>query len=340
MSVKLVEITRSGVVESIHRGDVAVVDAKGRIVFQAGDPEKLTFFRSSAKPIIAVASLESGIAEKFEFGLKEIALMASSHSGEKEHIQVLKTMLKKIGIEGSNLKCGIKEPTGEEAARELIAEGGSPTELHCNCSGKHIGVIASVLEKGLPWEDYHKTDHLIQRDIQKVISDFSGVEAEGIIKGIDGCGITVYAIPLKNMAFAYANLCNQEFMQGKYKKSQNYVLSAMTMYPEMVAGKGRLDTVLMSKFGSRVVGKFGAEGVYCCGILGRNMGIAVKIEDGNSRAVAPVILELLVRLGVVSASEMEELEEYWRPAVLNHRGEAVGEYRIAGESGIKAIIAN
>ncbi|MCX7708552.1 MAG: asparaginase [Clostridia bacterium] len=330
MSEILVEVTRSGIVESIHRGNIAVVDTTGKLLGSVGDPERITFFRSSAKPIIATAVLESGIVEKFKLDLKEVAIMASSHSGGKEHVAVLESIMDKTGISRSLLACGIKEPTGQEAAKELIAEGIEPNELHCNCSGKHLGVIAATKEKGLPDKDYHKYEHEIQKQIEKVVSDFTTMKSENIVKGIDGCGIPVYGIPLKNMALAYANLCNENFLDGKYKKSQNYVVSAMTLYPEMVAGKGRFDTELMKRFGDRLIAKFGAEGVHCLGLIGKGIGMAVKIEDGNSRGVNPAVLEALLQLNVLDRKEVDEaveIKELWRPKVKNNRDEIVGEMR-------------
>lgn len=334
MSVSLVDVTRSNVVESIHYGDVVVVDNKGNTLFQSGDSERLTFFRSSAKPIIAVASLASGIVEKFGLTLKEIATITSSHRGEEEHIKVIEGMMDKIGINRSTLLCGIREPNSKEAAKELTARGESPSELHCNCSGKHVGIIASVIAKGLPVEGYLSYEHMIGKYIEGVVSDFCGMKPQDIIKGIDGCGLTVYAIPLKNMAFSYANLVDESFKDYKYEKSQNYVLRAMTSHPEMVAGNGHLDTELMRLTGDRLIGKSGAEGVYCAGIREKGIGIALKIADGNSRAVGPVILELLFRMGIINADELDKLKEFYNPSILNNRDERVGDLRVSSESGL------
>jgi L-asparaginase II len=329
MPVKLVEVTRSNVVESMHRGDIVVVRSDGNVLYNLGDQHRLTFMRSSSKPIQAIAALEAGVVEKFGLDLWEIALMAASHSGEKQHIEVANSIMKKAGIGEDELECGIHEPLGKEAAKELCSSGQTPSKLHCNCSGKHLGVIAAAKAKGLSINGYSKPDHPIQKDIERVISDFSNVEAEEMIKGCDGCGITVYGIPLKNMALAYANLCDKDFMGGKYRKSQNYILSSMTMYPEMVSGVGRIDYELMKNFGDRIIGKIGAEGVYCAGIIGKSMGIAVKIEDGSNRAVEPVILHILQQLKVLTGSELEKVKKYYNPEILNHRGDKVGEIRAA-----------
>ncbi len=156
---------------------------------------------------------------------------------------------------------------------------------------------------------------------------FCGVEPECIVRSVDGCGVPVFAGPLKSLALAYARLCDEGFMDGKYKKSQNYIISSMTMYPEMIAGNGRLDTAIMKRFGDRIICKIGAEGVYCVGIIGKGVGIALKIQDGNSRAIGPVILDMLLQMKVIREDEINELKEYLRPKVINHKGEVVGEIK-------------
>ncbi len=327
MPVKLVEVIRGKTVESIHRGDIAVVSLKDDILYELGDSERLTFFRSSSKPFQAIASLESGITEKFDIEQKEIALMASSHSGEEEHINVIKGFMEKVGIAEEALICGSHEPINREAALELITSGTKPTMLHCNCSAKHVGILAACKIKGYELKDYNRYDHPIQKDIDKVISDFTGIAESEIVKGIDGCNIPVHAVSLRNMAYSYANLTNYKFMDGKYEKSQKSLIASMIAFPEMVAGKGRLDTELMKLLKGKVIAKIGAEGVYCASIPSKNIGISIKIEDGNSRALGPVILETLLQLNIISSEEIEVLRNFWRPEVLNHYGEKSGEIK-------------
>ena len=327
MPEKLVEMIRSEFVESVHQGNIVVAASNGNVIYELGDSGRVTYFHSSAKPIQGIAMLETGLVEKFGLDLKEIALMISSHSGEKEHIEVLKSLMDKIGVGEEVLECGIADPVNKDVLKELFSAGLSVTRLHCNCSGKHLGFIAASKVMGYPLEEYHRADHPIQKSVGKVLAEFSGAKPDLITNGIDGCSVPVYAIPLKNMAISYANLCNPGFMGGKYSKSQNYVTSAMTMYPEMVAGKGRIDTELMKRCGSRVIGKIGAEGVYCAGILGKGIGAAIKIEDGSNRAVGPAIMELLLQLKVITHDEAESMKEFWNPPVLNNKGEVTGEIK-------------
>ena len=316
MSEILIEVIRGKLIESIHRGDIAVARYDGNVLYQCGDIDYMSFMRSAAKPIQAIAVLECEVAEKYGLNLSEIAILMSSHSGEKIHIDVLNEILRKLGIGINALQCGTHDPLGIDAAKELISKGQITNSLHCNCSGKHLGQIAAVLMKGLPLVDYYKLDGGIQPDILDIISKFSGVDETQIELGIDGCGIPVYGMPLRNMAFAYANLCNENFMNRKYIKSQNYVISAMTMHPEMIGGKGRFDTELMRHFGDRLIGKFGDEGIYCVGLIGKGVGIAVKIEDGHTRA-----------LKIIKNEEIAPMKDFWNPPIKNHRGEIVGEIK-------------
>jgi L-asparaginase II len=329
MPVKVAEVYRGKVLESTHMGSIAVVRWDGSVLYALGDHTRLTFFHSAAKPLQALAALEYGIAEKFGFDLKEIAIMASSHNGEKEHIGILERIMEKLGVGEQALKCGAHEPLGKEAARELRLSGKEPSRIHCNCSGKHLGFIAAAMAKGLGTEEYHRTDHSVQEDVKRVISEFSNVAKEDIEAATDGCGVPVYAVPLGNMALAYANLCNNNFMEGKYKKSQNYIVSAMTMFPDVIAGKGSFDTEIMASFGDRIVVKTGAEGVCCAGLPAKGVGLALKIEDGSKRAAEPVMLEILHQMKVIGKDELEKVEKFRRPEIKSHSGDKIGEVRAA-----------
>lgn len=327
MSVKLVEVIRSNLIESVHRGSLAIVNSDGKLLHGLGDVDRPTYFHSSAKPLQGIASLDAGIVEKFGLDLKEVAIMISSHSGESEHIEVLGGLMKKIGIGTEALECGIADPIGSDVLRELYTAGRTISKLHCNCSGKHLGMLAACSAMGYSTKDYNQKNHPVQERVKRVITEFCGVPSERMADGIDGCTVPVYAVPLRNMALSFANLCNPDFLDGKYKKSQNYILSAMTMYPEYMAGKRRLDTVLMKRYGSRVIGKVGAEGVYCAGLIGKATGIAIKIEDGSARATSPVILETLLQMGILNDEEVEGMKEFWKPSLFNNKGEVIGEIR-------------
>ena len=184
-AVKLVEMLRAELVESTHDGSIAVAASNGDIIYKLGDSERVTYFHSSAKPIQGIAMLETGIVEKFGLDLKEIALMISSHNGENEHIEVLKSLMGKIGVGDEALECGIAEPVSRDALKELLSAGLPVTRLHCNCSGKHLGFIAASRVMGYPLEGYYKPGHPMQENVRKVVSEFSGAKPEMMVCGVD-----------------------------------------------------------------------------------------------------------------------------------------------------------
>lgn len=325
LSEPAVKVTRGPIVESVHRADVAVADNAGRVLFWVGDPGKVTYWRSSAKPIQAVPVIETGAAQRFGFEDDEIAVMCASHSGEDVHIRAVAGILRKIGLADRALACGVHPPLNRDSAKRLVACGVAPWQLHCNCSGKHAAMLAIAVHMGYSVEGYFRPDHPVQRLMLREVSLFTGVPEEDIAIGVDGCGVPVFGLSLAAMARAFATLTSPERLPDAACAAARRVCRAMRAHPYMVAGRGRLTTDLMDAAGDRLVAKSGAEGVYCVGILGRGLGVAVKIEDGNARAAGPVVLEVLARIGVLDAGHLEALAEHHHPHVLNHRGEVVGD---------------
>src|SRR5215813_2089116 len=202
----LVEVKRGSITESRHRGHIVAVEPDGNIVASAGAFETVTFLRSSAKPLQAIPLLVSGAADRFGFTDREVALACASHNGEPIHTEVVASMLHKIGLGTEALRCGVHEPYGEEAARELRERGEPPNALHNNCSGKHAGMLALALYLGAPVETYHKPEHPVQLAIGKAVAQFSDVPLEDLAVGTDGCAVPVFGISVRAMAFAYARL--------------------------------------------------------------------------------------------------------------------------------------
>ncbi len=321
----LAKVNRGSIIESIHTGHIAVCDGSCNVRYYFGSMKRMTYFRSAAKPLIALAVLTTGVKEQFRLSYEEIAVMASSHSGEEHHIKVLSSFMKKLGLTEEMLQCGIHPPLDKDSERELYMKGKSPTVLHCNCSGKHLGVIAACMISGYSIKDYYMPDHPVQKLLTGIIAIFCRIEEQKIMKSVDGCGLTVYAVPLLNMAAAYANLSDRNFDGGRYREEQSDIIQAMTCYPEMVgASKKRYDTDVMKAFGSRIICKSGAEGAHCIGVIDRGMGIAIKIEDGSLRAIDPVAIETLLQTGVIKESELAAVSQYHKPPVLNHLVETVG----------------
>ncbi|MDY6964603.1 MAG: asparaginase [Halobacteriota archaeon] len=321
--MNLVEVRRNGLVESVHKGSIAVTDIEGKLVASFGDPEDVTFMRSAAKPLQAIPVVEIGAAERFHLTDEEIAVMCGSHSGQPFHVEAVKSALSKIGLDERDLRCGARYPLHRSSANELILKKEEPGPVHNPCSGKHTGMLAISIFMGYPTKDYYEADHPAQQLILESISDMAEVGKDQIRIGIDGCGVPVHGIPLKNMALAFAKLASPRDLRREKKRAAERVVCAMQSHPEMVAGSGRLCTVLMHAT-KKIITKIGAEGVYCVGVPEKNIGIAVKIEDGGDRAIGPVVIEVLDQLGILSEDELRSLQRYHYHPVKTHQKVIIG----------------
>ncbi|MCL6634187.1 MAG: asparaginase [Peptococcaceae bacterium] len=325
MSEVLVHVIRGGLVESRHRGDLVVVDSGGRITYSVGDPRATTFWRSAAKPFQALPLVEEGGMERFGLTGRELALITSSHGGEREHTETVCGILEKIGLTEEALACGPAAPMNQAAARELLRRNQPFAAVHNACSGKHSGMLALCVLKGWPVTGYWRPDHPLQQKMLEVVTEMTGMAPAAIKTGIDGCGVPVFAMPVYNMALAFARLAGPGgVVPGARRRALRRICTAMVSNPFYVAGTDRLDTVLMEGTGWRLVAKLGAEAVYCVGLVGGEMGFCLKIEDGGYRALDPVVIEVLHSLGWLAEEEYALLESRRRPPVKNHRGEVVG----------------
>ena len=328
----LAEVTRSGIVESRHYGHVAVCSSNGDILAHAGDPEMVTFIRSACKPMQALILFESGAADKFDFTDKEFAIMCSSHYGEPIHQEVILGLLGKIGCTMDDLETGCPYSIRPAYFEQQLRENIEMKPYNSDCSGKHCGFLAGCIAAGYPTKGYYEPDHPLQQDVLKIVSDITGVAAEDIGIGTDGCGVPVHALPLKNMAMAYARFTSPENLPEKYRAGAARLFDAMNAEPDMVAGPGGFCTELIRACGGRLIGKIGAEAVYCVGFKDKDLGVVVKVDDGNMlRAIPPVVVSVLDQLGMLSSSEKAALKDlgFARPQIINDHGRPVGEVRAA-----------
>lgn len=337
----LVEVIRGGRVESEHRGALAVVDATGRLVAHVGDVNLVSYLRSSAKPFQLLPLIESGAADRFGFTGAELAVMAGSHSGEPRHVAAVQSILDKIGLSEDALQCGVHMPFDPKAAHALRAAGREPTPIYNNCSGKHAGMLAQAVDRGLSTHDYLDPSHPVQIAIRQRLADLAGISFDEIGVGVDGCSAPTFALPLKASALAFARLTPRPPLsttnsappgEGEHKRTAlNRVAQVMMDYPEMVAGEGRLDTDLMSAAIGRVVSKGGAEGYHGMGIVREGqpaLGVAIKIADGDGRRGGhPVVIEVLRQLGALNDEALTALKSYHIWAITNHQGWEVGEVK-------------
>lgn len=325
---KLVVVQRDQYVESEHYGHIAVVNAKGELIHSIGDPERNVFARSALKPFQALPLLQSGAAERFLLSDKELAICCGSHNGEEQHVQTVASILLRLGLEETSLQCGVHSPYDLGSSEKLLIRGQKPDVLHNNCSGKHAGMLALAMHLQSDTATYHQLGHPVQKLISNVILQLAELKEEKLTATIDGCGVPAFGLPLAKLARMYALLAEPE-SSGSHSMRQGLsrIAASMTAFPEMVGGQDVLCTDLMKASGGTIVAKGGAEGVYGLALCKHGIGVAIKIEDGSSRAAYPAAVETLRQLGVLSSEELEVLECYHRPLLYNHRAERIGEIR-------------
>ncbi len=325
----LAEVTRGAIVESIHRGAVAVMDKDGKVIASVGDIGYLTYIRSAAKPMQALPVVASGAAKHFSLEPAELALIMASHSGEAEHVSLGMRILEKIGLGAASLQCGTHQPLHEGSSKALLANGQRPTVFHCSCSGKHAGMLTLAQHFQLNTADYFLPGHPVQQMMLESMADFTGLKTQDIPLGVDGCGVPVFALTLERMAYAYARWAAPDAFSAEKRAASHILREAMTGFPTIIAGTGRLATDLMKVTGSKLLVKDGTEGIFCIGIPHKGWGIALKIEDGNLRAGGPIIIRVLKELGILTADELGQLSGFTVKKLKNYRGETVGEIRPA-----------
>ncbi len=327
----LVEVTRGPAVESRHRGQIAVVDAAGNLRHGVGDPEALVCMRSLAKPFQALAVLTTGAAEAFGFGAPELALFSGSLSGQDFHVELVTRALARLGLTPDALQCGAHAPLHRPTAQSLAKEGKRPTPLHNTCAGKHTAMLALCVHHGWPLTNYLEVHHPVQDLILGTVARMVGVPRLQIKVAIDGCGAPVFYVPLKNIALGYGRLAG-----AQPESPAGILMAAILAHPRHIAGDGRLDTDVMLALPGGVFAKSGAEGGYALaltgaggGELGAALGVAIKIEDGASRALNPTVVAVLEQLGLLTPPAREALASSVQPPILNHRKEEVGRIRPA-----------
>lgn len=326
----MVEVTRGGQVESRHRGSYIVTDANGAVVAQAGKTERPVFPRSAIKAIQALPFVESGTADALGFGNRELSLACASHSGEPDHVELAKAMLAKAGLTEDDLECGPHWPTDEPVLVALAASGGKPGQAHNNCSGKHAGFLCTCRQLGIAHKGYVKRGHEYQKIVAETMEAVTGAPHNASNAGIDGCSIPTYAIPLSAMARGFARMATGTGFGPERARAAKRLLEACMAEPWYMADTGRSCTRIMEAGGGRVFAKTGAEGVFCAALPGLGLGIALKCDDGGTRAAEAMVCALLGRLIGADDALGASLEAMSRQPLKNRRGIEVGEVRPAG----------
>jgi L-asparaginase II len=341
-SQPVLELARAKVVEAVHFGSIAVVDSTGKLLHSWGDPRLIAFLRSSAKPFQILPFVERGGVEHFQYTQKELSISCASHETARIHLDTVREIQARIGVEERYLQCGPHLPGDADMFKTVVKQDIKPTANFNNCSGKHTAMLACAKMRGLPLENYLDPSHPIQQDILAVISEMCGIEKEDIELGVDGCSAPNFALPLFNAALGMARLCDPRGLNETRAVACKKVTAAMTAYPEMVANHGEFDTELMKAGAGKIVTKRGAEGFQIVGLMpgvyGENgVGIAMKIVDGDaahmdnelvsSNRVRPAVaIEILRQLNALDESQLKALSGFGPSKELtNYAGLHTGE---------------
>ena len=347
----LVRQLRNGIEESVHRGDIVEADAAGRLIRQLGDPERVVTLRSTVKPFGAVTLIEAGGIDAFDLEPAEIAIMASSHSGEDIHVRTIQGVFRRAGVSQALLACGSEGmPLDPLTSARLARDGEKAGPIRHMCSGQHAVSLLLARLKGWDLETYWQRDHPSQVAYRAVVARAFGRAPETLQTAIDGCGVETYAFPLREVAQAYAMLADPGAIPARDARSSiapalTLVRDAMLANPDMIGGRhDRLDTSLMKAVDGRLVSKAGMEALRGIAILpgsrvGTNgqgaTGMAIKIEDGDGydRGTWAATIEALRQAGVLDPAALRALARYHTPTILDPHGrvgaEAIAEFELA-----------
>jgi L-asparaginase II len=283
-------VVRGGVVEARHRVHAVAVE-DGAVVAEAGDAGLVAFMRSSSKPLQAIAAARA----RGDLDDRDLAIASASHLADDAQLAAVQALLAKAPAREGELECG--------------AEGHPPSKLTHNCSGKHAAMLALCRARGWPSEGYRLDEHRVQREMLAIHAEAAEVPEEEVPRAVDGCGVVTFALPLERMAHAFSRLAGLE--------GGDRVAAAMRAHPDLIRGARATDTRLMKALPAWIA-KGGAEGLLCA--AGDGLGVALKAEDGNGRALGPAAAAFLARLG-------RDLSDVAVLPLENTRGEVVGEIR-------------
>ena len=327
----LIELTRGALVESAHAGVVAVARADGGLAGAVGDVAAPIFPRSAIKPLQALPFVETGAVERFGLGPAEIAIACGSHSGTPRHVAVVEGLLARAGLTPAALGCGVHEPFDAAVARALIRRGERPTSLHHNCSGKHAAMLATAAHLGEPTDGYWLPDHPVQVRIRRVLEDLTGCSLSAEVCGIDGCSVPNWAIPPAAWPAPLRASCRGQDLTPQRAADCGRILQACTAHPDLVAGPGRFDTLVMQRLPGKVLVKTGAEGVYCG-------ALPAWASASRSRSrTAPSVHPRRSRRSVIARFHPEAREVAPDFVLRNWRGLDVGRVRVT--QALEAMLA-
>jgi L-asparaginase II len=325
----LTRVWRGQHVESQHRGAWALVDGAGRLVDGVGSVASPVWARSAIKSLQALPLVETGAAERFGYGDDELALALASHDGEPIHTERVAQLLARLGLSAGQLQCGPQPPGSSAARAELVRRGERPTALHNNCSGKHAGFLALTLHLGVDPARYLDPQAEPQRLVRRAVEQMCELSGEPVPTALDGCSAPTFRMPLARMATAIARVASPEGLEPARRAACERMQRAVAAHPELIAGtRERICTDLVRVSQGRLFAKIGGEAVYLIGAVGRDLGLAVKVDDGSYRGFHALLVELCARLGWLDPGQVEALEAWRDRTLANWAGRPVGRVEV------------
>lgn len=324
----VVKVSRGGMTESIHRGVIAICDSDGGVYKKLGDIERPIYARSAIKAIQAIPVVESGASEAFGMDSAEIALCCASHRGEAIHVDRVISWLKRLGLCEQYLECGPQMPSNQDAAKALILENSPATRAHNNCSGKHAGMITTAVHLGEPINGYVSQDHQIQIRLIRLMEELGDINLCKTARGIDGCGIPVFGIPVKNVAIAMAKMADPKRLTNERQSACNIIAQSCKANPLMISGTGSFNSLIQSEVPDGCIVKTGAEGICTASIPHLGLGVCLKIDDGAGRAASALMLSILNQLAVIDDAGVKRINRSEVTEIRNWSGHLVGQIQV------------
>ena len=315
----LCRVTRGDLTESIHVVFAVAVDETRHVFYATGDPFYLTCIRSSLKPFQAAAAVKAGAVDAAGFSNQELALMCASHMGEDIHVKTARSMLDKLGLSGTDLECGSHFPLDKITQRKMIKDGKNAEPFHNNCSGKHVGMLALAKHLGQGIKGYIQKEHPVQKEIFNLVNELTG--AENIPTETDGCSAPTPFISLETIARLFQKLAAGETPE------LSRVFDAMCSHPHLVGGTNHFDSLFIEALAGRGITKVGGESVRGVALKkpnGGSIGIALKILDGNFRALPLATMKLLEHLELLTDAELQKLYKFRTKILKNHNQLKIG----------------
>tara|TARA_Y100000590_G_scaffold411643_1_gene505892 strand:- start:365 stop:1342 length:978 start_codon:yes stop_codon:yes gene_type:complete len=305
-TIKMVEVTRSGDVESFHHGVAILINSSGEILKEWGDSDISVYPRSALKPIQSLNLYKDGVAEALNLSDQLIAITTASHHSENFHQILISDWLDKMNLNEENLSCGYDWPWNLEDKFKTHTKFKEMRKIFHNCSGKHCGHLAVCKHKNLPIKNYQKKEHPIQKNLINLVQDLSGCIIRKI--GVDGCTLPNPLIPLKKFALAAAKISDFKGLNENANIAKR-IFDSCTKFPEITGGTNSVNCILTKLSKGRIFFKNGAEGVFVALIPEIKSALAVKIIDGAARAAEVAIAGLISDLKIIEENELKKITE-------------------------------